>query len=451
MKKIQNIKQYQFQDTFEVNSNGNLEISGVDTIDLTNKYGTPLLIFDIATVRSKIKEFKEALKSYPAKSEISYASKAFSSVAMYQIIDQENIAIDVVSGGELYIAQQAGFPAKRINFHGNNKSMAELKAALDYGIGHIIVDNFNELELLKQLTSERKQHVEILLRATPGVTADTHKHIMTGAEDSKFGFDLQSGQAEQAVKKAQASEYLHLKGIHLHIGSQIVDTESYVASLNEVLRMVKKWQDQFAFELEVLNMGGGFGIQHTPEEDYNSVSEQVETILSELVQLLETYQLNYPELWIEPGRSIVGEAGTTIYEIGSEKVIPDVRTYLSVDGGMADNIRPAFYDAKYFGLLANRMLDSADTTVSIAGKACESGDMLIWDLPLPQAVPGDKLAVFNTGAYTFAMASNYNRLTRPAVVFVEDGKDFLAIRRETPEDFMRFENHLITENEHDNE
>ena len=446
MKNIQNMNQYRFQDTFKINNKGHLEIGGLDTIDLADKYDTPLLVFDLTTIRQKIQQFKNALESYKGKSEISYASKAFSSVAMYQVMKQENIAIDVVSGGELYIAQQAGFPAERINFHGNNKSISEMIAALDYGIGHFIVDNFYELDMLKQLTSERQQEADVLIRVTPGVEADTHKHILTGNVDSKFGFDLQSGQAEQAVKAAMNAEYLNLKGIHLHIGSQIFDTESYALSLNEVLKFIIRWKDDFDFQLDVLNIGGGFGIQHTPEEAYNSAKNQLETITQELMNLLDKYELAYPELWIEPGRSVMGEAGTTIYDIGSEKKIPGVRDYVSIDGGMADNIRPAFYDAKYFGMLANRMEEEADTVVSIAGKACESGDMLIWDLPLPQTTPGDKLAIFNTGAYTFAMASNYNRLTRPAVVFVENGEDFLAIRREIPEDFMRFEQHLPTEN-----
>lgn len=442
MKKIEDLHSYQFQDTFQINEEGHLEISGLDTMDLTTKYGTPLLIMDVTTIRYKINQFKEALKEYKHHSEISYASKAFSSVAMYQVIDQENISIDVVSGGELYLAIKAGFPAAKINFHGNNKSIEELKAALDYGIGHIIVDNFHELDLLTQLTNERKQIMDILIRVAPGVDADTHKHIMTGHIDSKFGFDLQSGQAKEAVKQSSDAEYLNLKGLHMHIGSQIFETKSYRLSLKQILKTVKDWKETFGFELGILNIGGGFGIQHTPEEESNVQSLQLKHIIEDLMGLLDDFELEYPTLMIEPGRSIVGEAGTTIYEIGSEKNIPEVRNYLSVDGGMADNIRPAFYGAKYFGMLANRMTDDVDTTVSIAGKACESGDMLIWDLPLPKAKAGDKLAVFNTGAYTFAMASNYNRLTRPAVVFVENGKDFLAIRRETPEDFMRFENDL---------
>ena len=431
-----------YQDGRQINDKGHLEIAGLDTIDLANNYGTPLLIYNISTVRENIRMFKDALRSYPKNSEVSYASKAFSSVAMYQIMEQEGISIDVVSGGELYIAKQAGFPSERINFHGNNKSRTELIDALDYGIGYFIVDNFHELDMLKELTNERQQTAKILIRVTPGVDADTHKYILTGNVDSKFGFDLESGQAEEAVRLAQTADYLQLDGLHMHIGSQIFESDSYVLAMTQILKHVKAWHAKFEFQLDIFNIGGGFGIQHIPNGEVTSSKNQLEEIGRSLIELFDENDLPYPELWIEPGRSIVGEAGTTIYDLGSQKVLPDVRHYISVDGGMADNIRPAFYDAEYYAKLANRMNDEPVNTVSIAGKACESGDMLIWDLPLPEIKANDKLAVFNTGDYSFAMASNYNRLTKPAVVFVEDGRDFLAIRREVPEDFMRFENNL---------
>lgn len=430
------------RETISINEKNHLEIAGVDTVELANKYGTPLIIYDIKTIRNNIRELKEGLTAYKGQAEVSYASKAFSSVALYQIIHQEDISIDVVSGGELYLARQAGFPAKRINFHGNNKSLQELTEALDYNIGNIIVDNFHELNMINELAEKRQQTVNILLRITPGVSADTHHYIMTGQADSKFGFDLQSGQAEKALIEALDAPYLNVEGLHMHIGSQIFDTESYTVSMNQILNYAKEWGSKYNFELKVFNIGGGFGVQHTVEEAENSPKTQLYIISQELMKLLDEYEMSYPELWIEPGRSIVGEAGTTIYEIGSQKLLPEIRHYVSIDGGMSDNIRPAFYDAKYTGFVANRMKDEADTTVSIAGKACESGDMLIFDLSLPKVTAGDLLAVINTGDYTFAMASNYNRISRPAVVFVEDGKDFLAIRRETPKDFMRFENFL---------
>lgn len=436
------LNDFMLSDTVKINEKNHLEIGGVDTMALAEKYGTPFMVYDIEAVRKNINEFKEALASYPNKTEISYASKAFSAVALYEVLKQEEVSIDVVSGGELYLAKQAGFPGKRINFHGNNKAIQELTEALDYNIGYIIVDNFHELDLLIRLTEERKQKTKILLRLTPGVAADTHQHIMTGDTDSKFGFDLQNGQAEEAVKIALKESYLELSGLHMHIGSQIFGTESYILSINQVLHYAKQWSVDFGFQMEILNIGGGFGIQHTPEDETVSIKKQVQIIIKELITLLDAHQLDHPILQIEPGRSIVGTAGTTIYEIGSQKSIPGVRNYVSIDGGMTDNIRPALYGAKYFASLANRMQDKRTTKVSIAGKACESGDMLIMDIDLPEVNADDKLAVFNTGAYSFSMASNYNRIPRLPVIFVENGKDFLAIRREQPIDFLRFENHL---------
>src|SRR5699024_7332682 len=271
------------------------------------------------------------------------------------------------------------------------------------------------LEMLKQLTEQRQQMTNILLRITPGVSADTHQYIMTGQADSKFGFDLQSGQAEKALADALEASYLNVEGLHMHIGSQIFDTESYAASMNQILNHVDKWQGKYGFQLKIFNIGGGFGVQHTIEEAENSPRKQLKKISQQLMNLLDEYGMPYPELWIEPGRSIVSEAGTTIYEIGSQKKLTKIRHYVSIDGGMSDNIRPAFYNAKYTGFVANRMNAEANMTVSIAGKACESGDMLIFDLPLPEVEAGDLLAVINTGDYTFAMANNYNRIPRPAV------------------------------------
>lgn len=445
MRYQEQLSNFALTDTVKINEKNHLEIAGLDTIDLAKNYGTPLMIYDVATIKKNINEFKQALKTYDNKAEVSYASKAFSSVALYQIIKNEGISIDVVSGGELFLAKQAGFPAEKINFHGNNKSIQELTDALDYNIGHIIVDNFYELETLARLAEERKQKARIIIRITPGVSADTHRFIMTGHADSKFGFDLQSGQAKEAVQQAMEFPYIELNGLHMHIGSQIFGTESYVLAMDQILRSAKQWQADFRFELKIFNIGGGFGIQHTPEAEAVSPRRQLETICQELIRLLDLYTLPHPVLQIEPGRSIVGPAGTTVYEIGSQKIIPGIRHYVSIDGGMTDNIRPSMYDAKYFAALANRMNDEPITTVSIAGKACESGDIIINDLPLPEVTAGDKLAVFNTGDYAFSMASNYNRIPRPAVVFVENGKDFLAIRREEPKDFMRFENFLPEE------
>lgn len=429
-------------ETFKINNLGHLEIGGIDTTYLAQNYGTPLVIYDIKTIKKNINLFKEALKIYKGKSVISYASKAFSSVALFQLLKKENISIDVVSGGELYLANQADFPSEKISFHGNNKSIQELEQALMSDIGHIIVDNFYELALLDELTKKHDKTIDILLRLTPGIDVDTHKYIITGNTDSKFGFDLQSGQAKKAILQSIDHKYINLKGLHMHIGSQIFGTESYVVAINEILKNVKKWEKEFNFEMKVFNIGGGFGIHHVIENESKSPRKQLQTIIQELMDLLKFYNLPIPELWIEPGRSIIGSAGLTLYELGSQKHVKGVRHYVSIDGGMSDNIRPALYDAEYSAALANRMKDEIAKKFSIAGKACESGDMLINSIDLPEIQAGDLLAVFNTGDYTFSMANNYNRLVRPAVVFVENEKEFLAIRRETPEDFMRFENYL---------
>lgn len=429
-------------ETFKVNNLGHLEIGGIDTTYLAQKYETPLIVYDIKTIKKNINHFKEALKVYEGQSVISYASKAFSSVALFQLLKKEDISIDVVSGGELYLANQADFPSEKISFHGNNKSIQELEEALMSNIGHIIVDNFYELELLDELTNKHNKTIDILLRLTPGIDVDTHKYIITGNTDSKFGFDLQSGQAKKAILQSIDHKYINLKGLHMHIGSQIFGTESYLVAINEILKNVKVWEKEFNFEMEVFNIGGGFGIHHVVENEFSPPQKQLQIIIKELINLLKSYNLSTPELWIEPGRSIIGSAGLTLYELGSQKNVKDVRHYVSIDGGMADNIRPALYDAKYSAALANRMNDEIVKEFSVAGKACETGDMLINSVNLPEVRSGDLLAVFNTGDYTFSMANNYNRLVRPAVVFVEDGKEFLAIRRETPEDFMRFENYL---------
>lgn len=433
------IQTKRLKENMEINEDNHLVIGGVDTSYLANKYGTPLYVYDIALVKKTIREFKEAFKKHNQKNQVAYASKAFSSLALYQILAKEEVSLDVVSGGELYLAIKAGFPANKIHFHGNNKSDQELTEAIQYGVGCIVVDNFVELEQIKNIAASYRKEIQILIRITPGISAHTHEYISTGQEDSKFGFDLQSGQAKEAVKQAMEIEYIRLIGLHSHIGSQIFETDGFSEVVKVLLQNSKEWNEEFGFELSVLNVGGGFGIQYTEDDHPMSHSSFIDTICETLEQEVSALGLETPEVWIEPGRSIVGEAGTTLYTVGTEKKLPGVRHYTSVDGGMADNIRPALYDAEYTAVVANHLKDEITEEVSIAGKACESGDMLIWDIELPKMKKNDLLAVLSTGAYGYAMASNYNRLPRPAVVFVEDGKDYLAIRRETYEDFMRLE------------
>jgi len=426
----------------EVNGQNHLVIDGVDTVDIVNKYGTPVNVYDITLIKQKINAFKEAFKNYENKTQVAYASKAFSSLALYELLAKEDVSLDVVSGGELFLALKAGFPKERIHFHGNNKSYEELETAITEQIGCIVIDNFYEISMIDELTTKHDTAVDVLIRVTPGVEAHTHEYITTGQADSKFGFDLSSGQVDAAIKQIKAIDKINMIGLHAHIGSQIFEVDGYQAVIEKLISKAKEWKDAYAFDLNVLNVGGGFGIRYTDDDSPLPLDEYARAIMNAVREQAELNGLELPEIWIEPGRSIVGEAGTSLYTVGTQKTIPSIRKYVSVDGGMADNIRPALYQAEYTGVLANRVSDASEENVSIAGKACESGDMLIWDITLPEPDQNDILAVFSTGAYGYAMASNYNRLPRPAVVFVEKGKDFLAIRRETVEDYLKLENSI---------
>jgi diaminopimelate decarboxylase len=423
--------------TVKVNEIGHLEIGGVDAVRLAEQYGTPLYVYDVALIRDRARGFKDTFKKQNVNAQVAYASKAFSTVAMVQLADEEGLSLDVVSGGELYTALAGNFPPERIHFHGNNKSRDELEMAIDNGIGCIVVDNFYEMDLLDSICSEKNTSVPILLRVTPGIEAHTHDYILTGQEDSKFGFDLQNGQAQKALEKAIHSSRFQVLGIHCHIGSQIFETVGFLLAAQKIYEKLDLWKRELGFEASVLNLGGGFGIRYTKEDEPLAPSQYVEEIIGEVKKLSSSYSLKMPEIWIEPGRSLVGDAGVTLYTIGSSKDVPGIRKFLAVDGGMSDNIRPALYQAKYEAVLANKPLAPSKEIVSIAGKACESGDMLIWDLPIPETGASDILAVFSTGAYGYSMSNNYNRLPRPAVVFAENGESVLVVRRETYEDLLR--------------
>lgn len=425
--------------TSRQNQHGHLEIGGVDALYLAEKYGTPLYVYDVALIRERAKSFKQAFISAGLKAQVAYASKAFSSVAMIQLAEEEGLSLDVVSGGELYTAVAAGFPAERIHFHGNNKSREELRMALEHRIGCIVVDNFYEIALLEDLCKETVHSIDVLLRITPGVEAHTHDYITTGQEDSKFGFDLHNGQTERAIEQVLQSEHIQLLGVHCHIGSQIFDTAGFVLAAEKIFKKLDEWRDSYSFVSKVLNLGGGFGIRYTEDDEPLHATEYVEKIIEAVKENASRYGFDIPEIWIEPGRSLVGDAGTTLYTVGSQKEVPGVRQYVAVDGGMNDNIRPALYQAKYEAAAANRIGEVHDKTVSIAGKCCESGDMLIWDIDLPEVKEGDLLAVFCTGAYGYSMANNYNRIPRPAVVFVENGEAHLVVKRETYEDIVKLD------------
>ncbi len=422
--------------TSKINSKGHLEIGGCDVTDLAKQFGTPLYIVDEALVRQRAREFMEAFRATGMRHQVAYASKAFCVMAMCRVAEEEGMSLDVVSDGELYTALQAGFPAERIHFHGNNKTPEEILMALEANIGCFVVDNFNELHLLNALAGEQGKRVNVLLRITPGVEAHTHDYISTGQQDSKFGFDLGNGTAFQAIETAISLPNLQVLGVHSHIGSQIFEVEGFRMAVEKVSAFAVEIRDKLSHTFTVLNLGGGFGIRYVEGDQPLPLGTYVQAIADAVRTTCEQASFPLPEIWIEPGRSIIGDAGTTLYTVGTSKDIPGVRKYIAVDGGMTDNPRPALYESKYEALLANRANDAAEEVVSVAGKCCESGDMLIWDLNLPAVQSGDLLAVFCTGAYNYAMASNYNRIRRPAVVFVKDGLADLVVARETYENII---------------
>lgn len=424
-------------DSLQINEQGHIEIGGIDTLELVKKYDTPLYVYDVSVIRENCRAFVNAFKNQQVKAQVAYASKAFSSIAILEVIQQEGLSLDVVSTGELYTALKAGFPTEKIHMHGNNKSIEELDMAIEHNIGCIIVDNFYEIDLLDTLLKKHQKKMSVLIRVTPGITSKTHRYIMTGSEDSKFGFNLDNGQATEAFERLQDMEFIDFKGLHCHIGSQIFETEPFLSTVNLLFEEIKKWYEQYNYIPEVLNLGGGFGIRYTENDSPLPLSDYVDKLINAVQEHTTTLGIDMPEIWIEPGRSIVGAAGTTLYTVGSMKNIPGVRDYIAVDGGMTDNLRPALYQAEYTGVLANKANQSKEKIASIAGKCCESGDMLILDLPLPETESGDILAVFSTGAYGYSMASHYNRFPKAAVVFVENGEDKLVVKRETMQDIVR--------------
>jgi diaminopimelate decarboxylase len=422
--------------TQRINESGHLEIGGVDANDLARNFGTPLYVVDEAAFRAKCRAYLAAFRARYPRVEVSYAGKAFLCSGFCPIIEQEGLGLDVASGGELFTALNARFPADRISLHGNNKSLDELRLALEAGVGQIIVDNFYELDRLAELTAGSARRQPVLLRVAPGIDPHTHKRISTGQVDTKFGFDVHSGAVLAAVSRVREIPGLDLKGLHCHVGSQLLDTECHEASIGIMVDLLARVRDAFGVELERLNIGGGLGIRYLRTHEPPSVEQFADRVCAALKAGLERHGLRYPTLLQEPGRSLIGEAGTTLYTVGALKEIPGVRTYVSVDGGMSDNPRPALYEARYETLVANRAAAPADTEVTIAGKHCET-DILFWDVTLPNPQPGDLLAVQATGAYNYVMASNYNRFRRPAVVLVNEGRADLLVRRETFEDLVR--------------
>ena len=425
----------------KVNESGRLEIGGCDCAALAEKYGTPLYIMDEDYIRSVCRAFRQTIAQTYGAGNMAYASKAFSCKAIYNVMKQEGTCIDVVSGGEIYTASAAGFDMSKAFFHGNNKTDAELDLAMRAGVGTIVVDAADDAERINEYAKKYGKVQKVLVRVNPGVEAHTHSYIQTAKVDSKFGFAIKSGAAEAAVRQAAGMSNLKFAGVHCHIGSQIFDRSAFALAVDVMTDFIKKLQGD-GISVDVLNLGGGFGVHYTEEDPKYNVREYcdyVKLLTQTLSDCVERKGIKKPEFIIEPGRAIVGEAGVTLYTVGAIKDIPGVRKYVAIDGGMTDNIRPALYEAKYEAVLANRANEKPEEVVTIAGKCCESGDIIIKDIALPKVRRGDLLAVFTTGAYCYSMASNYNRNTIPPVVFVRGGKSGYAVRPQTYEDLTRLD------------
>ena len=424
-------------DSLSVNSRGHLTIGGADVVSLAEKYGTPLYIMDEDKIRRTCRAYTSALKQcYGDSHTVFYASKAFSAKYIYKIIAEEGLGADVVSGGELYTAIKAGFPADRIHFHGNNKTSSEIELAIKYGIGQFVVDNYEELNLINEIAKRENIVADISFRVKPGIDAHTHDFVKTGQIDSKFGVALENGEAFEIVKKAISLPNIRLCGVHCHIGSQIFDIEPFAHAAEVMMAFVAKIKNELSYEICELNLGGGFGVRYTEADDPKSIFDAVKNFTDAVKREAEKFGVKLPHISIEPGRSIVAEAGITVYTVGAVKEIKGIRTYISVDGGMTDNPRYALYGSEYTMLLPERALAEKTECVTVAGRNCESGDLLGENISLPKAQPGDLLAVLTTGAYNYSMASNYNRVPRPPVVMVNNGEDKLVVKRETYEDII---------------
>lgn len=426
------------QITNQINQAGHLTIGGVDSLKLAKEYGTPLVVYDVSQIRNQIRAFKKVFEEEQVNYAVSYASKAFASIAMYQVANEEGAYTDVVSAGELYTAMKANFPMERISFHGNNKSKEELEMGVKNHVGKIIIDNFYEIDLLRQVLEEQDSKINVMLRITPGISAHTHEYDQTGQVDSKFGFDLKSGQADKALQEVLKNQRMHMLGIHAHIGSQIFELNGFEMAAAKLVDVAASWKEKYDYTAQIINVGGGFGIKYVQEDHPLKPEEFVKAIVKAIKDEATKHNFPIPEIDIEPGRSIVGPAGYNLYKVGSMKEIPGLVPYVAVDGGMGDNIRPALYQAKYETVLANDPQRRASQEFHVAGKYCESGDILA-DAKLPSLKAGDILAMLDTGAYGYSMASNYNRNPRPAVVFAENGKAQVVIKRESLEDLIHLD------------
>ena len=420
----------------EINDQDHLTIGGCDVVDLVSEFGSPLYVFDEDTIRGMCRQFVGEFSQRYAKSRVAYASKAFLIPYIARIVHEEGLALDIVSGGELAVAKAVGFTPEKIYFHGNNKTPDEIAMALDYGIGHFAIDSFYELGLVDEMAGQRGLKQDVMLRVSPSIDPHTHVYTTTGILDSKFGFSIETGDAAKAIRRAMDAPNLNLDGIHFHLGSPIFELEPYSAAIHAVLNYLTQFKEE-GLNLQEFSPGGGFAIGYVRDQLPPDISEYAEVITSTSISLTKELGFGEPLLIVEPGRSIVGRAGVALYSVGGIKDIPTVRKYVSLDGGMGDNIRPALYDSKYEAVVANRMSAPVGEVVTLAGKYCESGDVLIRDVELPVIKTGDIIAIPSSGAYAPSMASNYNLNPRPPIVMVKDGEARLARRRETYEDLMR--------------
>lgn len=422
------------------NKDGSLYFADCEIEKLAKKYGTPLYVISEDSIRLKCKEIRKSfLNKYP-KTRAFYASKAFLTIEMCRIVMDEGLGIDVVSGGELFIALKSGFSPENIIFHGNNKTMDEIIMAISSGVARIVVDSIDELILIDEVANRYNKKVNILFRITPNIECKTHQYISTGQEDSKFGIPLNEAIIKKAIGIVMKSTYISFKGLHFHVGSQLFENTSHIKAIDNATSLMKRLKEEIGMNVEELNVGGGFGIKYVDNDEARQLNYFVDDIMKTIKKRCKEYNLNVPVVLIEPGRWIVGEAGMTLYTVGTIKEIPDIRTYVSVDGGLSDNPRTALYNAKYDGYIVSKLNEPREKVVTIAGKCCESGDILIWDLMVPSSIKrGDVLAVMSTGAYNYSMASNYNKIPRPAVIMVSQGKDRVIVKRESYEDLIAME------------
>ena len=425
-------------DHLDINEAGHLTIGGMDTVDLAKKHGTPLYVIDENVIRRQCRTYREAaIKYFGADALPLYASKALCFTGIYKLAAEEGMGIDCVSGGELYTAKRAGFPAERIYFHGNNKTDKDISDAMDMGVGTFVVDNEDELVAVSEEACRRGTTQRILLRITPGIDPHTHRAIVTGNVDSKFGNAIPTGQAMEIVKKAIATRGVDLAGLHCHIGSQIFDIEPFADAARIMTEFIAKIKRECSFEIRELNLGGGLGVRYTEYDREIDYADSIRQIAEIVTSLCEKNSVEMPRVILEPGRSLVAASGITLYTVGSVKEVKGFRNYISVDGGMPDNPRYALYQSQYTALIANRASAPRDYRATLAGRCCESGDLLGENMEIQKPQRGDTLAVLVTGAYNYSMASNYNRLPRPAVITVKDGVDRIAVKRETYEDIVR--------------